>query len=629
MCELTVKQQQSKGQTRPIPIFTWAIVALIIVFGLVACACFIVFGVTAANNDQRQQFQRVADEFISHIEAAFEEYRAAGLWIHQACHNRNISRVEYGELYEHLTSHGLDVLGANMVFNITDDEREAMEQEARQFYGEFYPELEYNGIVGLEPDNSSDTGYSVQPRSQQPFYYAVHLIAPVLENFKAADFDLYSSATRRETIYSALNTWEPALTERLVLVQETEGTYSVVLMHPGIPLSSRPEAVPRDLSNIVIRIPDLLNRATDSQTDPVSIYLYDSASSDTDEFLGGLSIEADANATRRFMAEIEIGALRASQAQGHQQERVVQVADKKWTVVVLSAQGTYEPKLTFILLGGIITLVGSVCVALWVLTNTWRVSKISQMKAMADQEKAALIVENAKNATRLERELNDWISHEVRNPVSAAMSACTFVKNSLKQDKPLKDAKVLQSAREDVQIIDNSLQFINDLLRNMLDMHRASSNQLKVAMKPTDIKQDVFEPVDSMLYRRGCTFDVIIDCPDDLIVMTDRLRLKQVILNLGRSNVAVFPSFLSTLVGCLTANVLSFFHAARNSTKFLSSGFIRLKATVENDRVVLYVEDSGTGIPKEKRPILFAKFQESLDNLNQGTVSFMSACACK
>ena len=36
-------------------------------------------------------------------------------------------------------------------------------------------------------------------------------------------------------------------------------------------------------------------------------------------------------------------------------------------------------------------------------------------------------------------------------------------------------------------------------------------------------------------------------------------------------------------------------------------------------QVFLAVEDSGPGIPKEKRDFLFAKFQESLDSLNQGT----------
>jgi signal transduction histidine kinase len=73
--------------------------------------------------------------------------------------------------------------------------------------------------------------------------------------------------------------------------------------------------------------------------------------------------------------------------------------------------------------------------------------------------------------------------------------------------------------------------------------------------------------------------------------MTDRLRLKQVCLNL-----------------------------ARNSVKFIDKGFIRLRAEVIDNEVHVFIEDSGSGIPEEKKGQLFRKFQESLDSLSQGTV---------
>jgi hypothetical protein len=49
--------------------------------------------------------------------------------------------------------------------------------------------------------------------------------------------------------------------------------------------------------------------------------------------------------------------------------------------------------------------------------------------------------------------------------------------------------------------------------------------QLRIEMKPTDILRDVFEPVESMLYSRGSNFEVVVDCPENLVVSTDRLRL--------------------------------------------------------------------------------------------------------
>ena len=170
--------------------------------------------------------------------------------------------------------------------------------------------------------------------------------------------------------------------------------------------------------------------------------------------------------------------------------------------------------------------------------------------------------------------------------MAAAMSATSFVKTALSEKDPLKEEEARKSMQEDVEIISNSLRFINDLLRNMLDMHRASNKQLKVNLTPTDILHDILEPVEGMLHQRGCSFEVSVHCePRNLIVMTDRLRLKQIMLNLGR-----------------------------NSSKFVNKGFVRLHAGVnEKGHVYLAVEDSGPGIPEEKRELLFAKFQESLD----------------
>ena len=44
------------------------------------------------------------------------------------------------------------------------------------------------------------------------------------------------------------------------------------------------------------------------------------------------------------------------------------------------------------------------------------------------------------------------------------------------------------------------------------------------------------------------------------------------------------------------------------------------------ENVHLYVEDSGPGIPEEKRKQIFSKFQESLDVLNQGTGIGLAVC---
>lgn len=239
------------------------------------------------------------------------------------------------------------------------------------------------------------------------------------------------------------------------------------------------------------------------------------------------------------------------------------------------------------------TIIVSVCIAVLV----YIVLLQKQIHADMGTKQSELLIENSRKAAVAERELNDFIAHEVRNPLAAAMSACTFVSSAVHEKEPLVDMESRQSVRDDVAIIDVSLRFINELLRSMLDIHRAVNKQMTFDMMSVSVMHDIFEPVAAMLYRRDEAFEVIIKCPENLIVMTDRLRLQQVVLNLSR-----------------------------NSAKFVDKGYICLRADVVDNNVCIYVEDSGPGIPEAKRNNLFCRFQESLDSLNQGTGVGLNLC---
>jgi len=180
-------------------------------------------------------------------------------------------------------------------------------------------------------------------------------------------------------------------------------------------------------------------------------------------------------------------------------------------------------------------------------------------------------------------------------------------------DLIIQDNNARASVIDDLEIVDSSLHFINDLLRNLLDMQRASSKELTIEEKATHLMDDVFHPVSNMLHiPKGSDIKVEVRCDatdaEDLVVMADSLRLKQILLNL-----------------------------TRNSAKFVSRGYIRMRARVveeDNDpstgkvakRIELSVEDSGPGIPKKKRNQIFNKFQETLDSLNQGTGIGLNLC---
>ena len=226
-----------------------------------------------------------------------------------------------------------------------------------------------------------------------------------------------------------------------------------------------------------------------------------------------------------------------------------------------------------------------------------------------------------------EREFNEFMAHEIRNPLASALAALNFVSSKTADQGVVPDSQERTVVQGDIRVIDSSLQFINELLRNMLDLHRSSSSTaLKLHPVPTDVQKDILDPVASILYMRGASVDIITECdPPNLYILADRMRLKQILLN------------------------LSF-----NATKFVEKGFIRLRAAVvevkgssrssnataesgESDKstpeqaqpqqhIELYVEDSGPGIPEHKRNSLFNKWQDSLDVLNQGTGIGLALC---
>lgn len=574
---------------------TCMITSMILLLGIGVSGAFLGLGISSASTAQQDQFQRMAVDLTNKIEGAWADYVVAAGTIHGRCRGRNFTRVDFRDLYEYLLGGGLSFQAAQFDPNITRDQRAAAEAEARAYYQANYPEVDYRGFMGLEYANST----ILEPRPQEDFYFPIHYMEPIPGNTMAIDLDYHSSGSRRQTVMYCINNGRPALTDRLRLVQEKDASsYGVVLMHPGYNLTTQTDVWPRDLASIVIRIPDLLQRATLNQGEGGSVYLFDqSDSSGAPIFLGAVKITPVVQGLRGsadlfFLPELTLPELQAQNNAYYHQDNVP-IANKIWTVVVLSDVTYFQPDYTFVITGGVIIFVASVFLAIWVCRNTTRVARLNRLKAEAEAERAALIVDNAKQAAKAERELNDFIAHEIRNPVSAAISACSFVKTAVNRTHPLQDEESRETTREDVRIIDNALKFVNDLLRNMLDMHRAANKQLKVSLTPTDILHDVLEPTASILTQRGGKVDVTVDCPKNLFVMSDRLRLKQVVLNLGR-----------------------------NSSKFVDEGFIRLTARPVGETVLITVEDSGPGIPLEKRKSLFKKYQESLDMLCQGTVCF-------
>lgn len=575
------------------------LVILIAVLGIATSGAFLAIGLTGARDQIADEFTRGALDMQFKVQDAFEDYVVAASLVHARCRHRDFTRADFRELHDYLTASGLEYKAVQFDPNITHAEREAAEAEARAYYAEFYPYIDYQGFKGFNTPTSG-----LVPRDDQPFYFPIHYMEPIEDNEAAIDLDYYSSESRIRAVTALFDRKGPSMTDRLNLVKKgtqssrcgVDGSFGIVLMHPGVEVSNSTDPWPRDFSSIVVCIPDLIRRSVSSQARSAKLFIHDKSDPNVEyAFLGAASVITSdyGDVELDFIPEESYESLSEQGGLVHQQD--IDVANRVWTITVIDSEGSWDNSMLFIILGGVIILFASVFLAIWVRNNERKTRRFNEMRQQGEHEKAALILQNARQATKTERELNDFIAHEVRNPVAAAMAACNFVQAEINKKDPLQDNDARELAREDMNIIDNALKFVNDLLRNMLDMHRAASKQLQVNMAPTDLLHDILEPVSGMLYRRGSKVKMLVECPENLWIMADPLRLKQVILNLGR-----------------------------NSSKFIDEGFIRLKAEEVDGNVKLYVDDSGSGIPPEKRDRLFAKFQESLDLLSQGTVRSVS-----
>lgn len=178
--------------------------------------------------------------------------------------------------------------------------------------------------------------------------------------------------------------------------------------------------------------------------------------------------------------------------------------------------------------------------------------------------------------------------------MSAAISAMNFVSSAVNEQEPLITPESRVAVREDVQIVDASLSFINDLLRNMIDLHRSAEKELQLDLAPVCVYSDILEPVSAMLYNRGGNFKILVECPEELYVVSDKLRLKQIVLNLARNSKSIFLCIVTPLP-CRTDIIFDLTVLLSKGVKFVVKGFVRLRAEVVDGSVIISVEDSGPG----------------------------------
>lgn len=301
-----------------------------------------------------------------------------------------------------LIYHMIPTEAMEWVPNVTHSERYALEADARDYYTKHDDYVkDYVGIRGLTPEDPESM--VLIPREEQSFYFPIQFFEPIERVNGLYHYDVYSAPWELPSVSSALQTWKPVATPGFKIVASgDQESFTVVLYHPGVPLPGRK---PRDLSNILIQIKDLLERSIRFQTDTLGAYLFDTTDEEI-QFLGGMDVfvESEFNIKSVFYPDnIDLGKLRKSKDLVHEEEIVF--GQRTWKVVVVPVNDAYKPSLTFVILGGVLLFVASLLLAVWMINNMRRSIQMHRVISKAAAE--AAIVSNLFPANVRERMLAD------------------------------------------------------------------------------------------------------------------------------------------------------------------------------------------------------------------------------
>ena len=182
----------------------------------------------------------------------------------------------------------------------------------------------------------------------------------------------------------------------------------------------------------------------------------------------------------------------------------------------------------------------------------------------------------AERANRAKSVFISRISHELRTPLNAILGFAQLLESD--EEIPLADRH-----REEVSQILNAGWHLLELIDDILSLSSIESGGLRVELAPVPVAEllrECRDLLDPLARERNVTL-ALMPVSENLVLVADRVRLKEVLLNLGTNAIKY-----NKINGCVSFSVVA-----------------------ETERVRINVSDTGIGIRPEKMQHLFEPFE--------------------
>ncbi len=224
--------------------------------------------------------------------------------------------------------------------------------------------------------------------------------------------------------------------------------------------------------------------------------------------------------------------------------------------------------------------------------NAFLPTDVAVLQSLADQVAVALdnarsyevereALKEMREADRLKTQFLANMSHELRTPLNSIIGFSRVILKGI--DGPITDLQ-----NQDLTAIHNAGQHLLGLINDILDISRIDAGKMELAFEEVDMRnliQSVASTALGLIKDKPIRLSQFI--PDDMpLARADPIRTRQVLLNL-----------------------------LSNAAKFTESGSIVIEAKLQTSpddypEIVVSVSDTGSGIPSEHFPKLFAEFSQ-------------------